>query len=110
MRDEKINPVLEELASIKLVQIAGDKKQYFRISKYLEHFTFKNAKERQINTKLNVRIIIETNFKVFAVIKSYEHRENKVIKKILSMLLKSDNEGVEYEELFIGEINMLFMK
>lgn len=92
------------------MQITGDNNQYFRISKYLEHFTFKSAREKQIDTKLNCAIIIETNFKVFATIKSEEPRENRVIKKILSMLLRSEREGVECEKLFIGEINVEFMK
>ena len=93
-----------------MVQITGDNNQYFRISKYLEHFTFKSAKEKHIDTKLNCSIIIETNFKVFATIKSEEPRETRVIKKILSMLLKSDREGVECEKLFIGDIEEEFMK
>jgi len=103
-RNEKISPILEELGKIKLIQFHGPNNKYFRISKYLEHFTFRNTKDKSINAKLNCKIIIETNFKVFAVIESNNPRENKVISRILSMLLKSEKEGVEYEELFIGEI------
>lgn len=58
LRDEKINPVLEELIKIKLAQTTGENNKYFRISKYLEHFTFRSSKEKQINTKLNMRVII----------------------------------------------------
>lgn len=103
----ELNPLLEELRRIKLVQVCGD---CFRISRYLEHFTFRDSMAREAENKLNCKIIIETNFKVFAVIKSADQQEAKVIKRILSLLLKSEREGIEYEELFIGEVEKIFMR
>lgn len=65
-RTTELDPILFELNKINLVQFAGPK--YFRISKYLEHFTFSKANQKEVKTKLNCKIIIETNFKVFVIL------------------------------------------
>ena len=93
-----------ELEKINLVQFTGPSNSYFRISQYLEHFTFARAKKKEVKTKLNCEIVIETNFKVFVILQRENKRENEIIKKILLRLLFIDSNDAEYEELIIGEI------
>ena len=45
-RTDELEPILNELRRINLVQFAGPNDQYFRISRYLEHFTFSKANQK----------------------------------------------------------------
>lgn len=109
-RTPELDSLLIELHRINLVQFAGPSNSCFRISKYLKHFTFAKANKKVVNTKLNCRIIIETNFKVFVILQPNNQNENRVLRQILSKLVRMENSGAEYEELLIGAIEKKFMK